>query len=798
MKKFTLILITAFLAFSCVKMPNNNPDGPDPVENAIPDNFNWETIKEIDLTVDVKATTAGPNANHIISIYTSELLNSGSLIAKGVAKPNAPYNVKLSMAIPTDKLYIHEKRPDGTTKLTTQEINSSALSVSLSGDDSAIMTRSGASPSASGLMYPAPSITVPTQYDYEIADNSNLNLTGFNTGETSSFGNQYKSYLIPEGFNRTASINTSNWLAHSMLFVEGSFNVNSSISLNKSSIVILSGGSVNIRSLSTGTFDDGIPPVIYIMEGGSLTINQGANLSNNITIVNKGTFTIANSLEVTMGSDIYNEGTIVVTKKNNGVEITNNSGMYNSGSITAPNVDLTVSSTLVNDQSGIIDIETWYQSNSTLFHNHGELSASVLFSNSGGGEVYNHCKITAEETDVQALTVYLETGSLWNTLNLKANMSTFNMSAGSIFITKDIASPWDLTFTSSAELFSLLKVTGDVPELTHTSTNISGNIEFVHVNLTEGSGANGRDLYTSSLSNGAILNAEQTKNIPGTSCNMSLGQIEPSDPPEEPQEEFASYFPSESGWATYAFEDLWPYQGDYDMNDLVLKFRVTFNSNSSNEVTGLILDYKIVASGAQSHIGAAVQLDNVAASTIESVTGQLLGGRELFTVSSSGTETGVTEAVIPLFNDVSVASGTGGAIFNTFKDIPEINTENEQIVVAFNTPVAQSQMTMDSFNFFISVNTRGYEVHLPSYLPTSRFNVELARVASLHSSDYFKYQDGMMWGLMIPEAFYYPVENSSITEAYNYFTSWATSGGTENEDWYIDNPENINEEYIYR
>jgi hypothetical protein len=32
----------------------------------------------------------------------------------------------------------------------------------------------------------------------------------------------------------------------------------------------------------------------------------------------------------------------------------------------------------------------------------------------------------------------------------------------------------------------------------------------------------------------------------------------------------------------------------------------------------------------------------------------------------------------------------------------------------------------------------------------------------------------------------------NVTEAYNYFVRWANSGGTDNSDWYKDNPGNRN------
>ncbi|MCV5275749.1 LruC domain-containing protein, partial [Escherichia coli] len=35
------------------------------------------------------------------------------------------------------------------------------------------------------------------------------------------------------------------------------------------------------------------------------------------------------------------------------------------------------------------------------------------------------------------------------------------------------------------------------------------------------------------------------------------------------------HFPSADSYATVAYEDNWPYTADYDMNDVVIKFRMT-------------------------------------------------------------------------------------------------------------------------------------------------------------------------------------------------------------------------------
>ncbi len=790
MKTKLLILTTISLAlFSCVKLKDNPapPEDPSIVDGAIPNNFDWKTIKTFDLTVNVEPVNASlANDHHIIKVYNSPLLSKASLIATGAARPDNPFTLKISVSSPTETIYIHQTKPNGLATLTPVTVNSQTVNTTLtksSGEEPITLQSDIFGPNVvASLEYP--DLTMPSEFDQIINDNSSAQILGFNTGESSAHGNTYKSYLIPEGFTRTSSIDFGNYLEHAVLYVKGSLNINANVSLNKASIVIMSGGSVNIKGLSTGVITEWFP-AIYVEEGGSINTSSAINVHDAV-FVNKGTFVSGKKLTVNTNGEFYNDGILTVANSgSNDMLITNSAYVVNTATINAPKISVSSNATVTNAENGVINVEEWYQTNGTELSNHGEIAATVKFGNSGGGTIYNYCKITSELSDIQSLTAYLESGSIWISQQFKANNSEINMYGGSMFLTGEIESIYGLDVTSPSPNYSLFKVTGDIPNLTWAASSFTGKVELVFTGLT----AANRPLYEIAVSGDAILTDVQTQDIPGTDCNGSLGQLEEDDDPGtgEPGSEpvFESYFPSQSGWGTYAFEDLWPSKGDYDLNDMVFKFRVTYISNSSNEVTQMILDYNILAVGATKTAGVAVQLDNVQASNIASVTGQTLGSGAPFSVGSNGTEPGVNLAVIPLFNSAKDLVSYPGFL-NTILTSDYISTPMEQIVVTFNSPVDQSLLTMDAFNMFISIDERGKEIHLPGYSPTSKFNTELTAGRSLHPNDIFKYNDGMMWGLMFPVEFSHPIEKASITEAYTHFSSWATSGGTQYPDWYQD------------
>ncbi len=264
----------------------------------------------------------------------------------------------------------------------------------------------------------------------------------------------------------------------------------------------------------------------------------------------------------------------------------------------------------------------------------------------------------------------------------------------------------------------------------------------------------------------------------------------------DPTVAFASYFPSAGTWGTYTFEDLWPVKGDYDVNDMVIGFNITYLTNSSNMVTQMKIDYNIRAAGCSYQLGAAVQLDLVPASSIQSVSGRSLVGASPFSVASNGTENGVSQAVIPLFNnqrDYASFPYFLNTIEGSYTSTPYLYAD-----IRFATPVSQSDVTMSAFNLFIVVNSRDKEVHIPTYSGTSKFNSQLAKGYVLYPGDMFKSADGMMWGLMFPEVFRYPSERNSITAAYKHFADWAKSGGATHTDWYYPGGGYTDEDKIYQ
>ena len=798
---FTIFVL---ILSSCIKFPNPGP-GPEP-GTTIPSDFNWKTVQDVNINVQVSSVSGiGDNYIRVIRIYSSPMLKDGSLIASGAAKPGSPLAVKLTLPTALSTLYVQEILPTGKRTVQKVEVSSSLLNITINNSTS---NSQPAQVIATKASFTSPSISIPANYDVTLGATGSTTILGFDSGQSSAYGNTYKSYYIPAGVTRTASTNMSNYLSHAILYVKGNLNLSSStISLNKTSIVILDGGSVTVKGIGTGVFDATIP-IVYMQQNTSLTSSGTVEFNDGITIVNKGSMSVNGDLKMNVASTFYNEGSIVLTKNNYGLQITNNSTLYNNGTINTKVLNLTSNASLVNDVSGKVTAITYYQTNGTVLDNFNELVVTTKLKAEGGGILNNYCNIAANVTEFQSAVVNLYDGSLWETQTSLMNNASITMNGGSMFLTGTISEVYKMYLLSSSSTYSVFKCTGNVPDMRWASSQVNGKIEFVHTNLVVGSsGTNGSLLYEALFNNnGSILSKVQTKNILASSCNDAAGQIEDPTPviidndgdgvaaefdadDNDANVAFVSYFPTETTWGTFAFEDLWPWKGDYDMNDLVLGFRVKLYSNSENKVTSMDFDYNIRAAGSNLILSAAFQLDKVSASNISSVSGQPLIGSAPFAVNSNGTENGVNLAVIPLFNKVrDIVTEEYLSFLNTLPD-SYISTPDKSVKVIFANPVSLSDLNMSSINFFVVTNnsgetTRGKEIHLPTFLHTTKADVSLFSGKQLHPSDKYKFDDGMMWGIMIPEPFDYPFEYDAVTAAYLHFNEWAVSGGIDFNDWY--------------
>ena len=224
---------------------------------------------------------------------------------------------------------------------------------------------------------------------------------------------------------------------------------------------------------------------------------------------------------------------------------------------------------------------------------------------------------------------------------------------------------------------------------------------------------------------------------------------------------------------TLVFEDNWPFKGDYDMNDVVINFQSTIvKDGTSGLLTRTTTTYTPVNNGAIFTNGFGFQLDHVAKNQVKSLT-----------VSSNGMiinesfEDGTDKPVVTLFDDIR------GYLNRPITVVLEYYTTRGGVTAAMATP---------PYNPFVFSRSRGHEIHLAGYQPTSKMDESLRGTGEDIKQDdkgepmYFISRDNMPFALYIAKSYFdFPDEEQDIRDKYPHFMDWVNSFGKEYTDWYL-------------
>lgn len=221
-----------------------------------------------------------------------------------------------------------------------------------------------------------------------------------------------------------------------------------------------------------------------------------------------------------------------------------------------------------------------------------------------------------------------------------------------------------------------------------------------------------------------------------------------------------------------AFEDLWPNQGDYDMNDVITQYTSRIY-NTPKGVIKLVDEITVQWCGGEIPSGFGYQLD-VKTGLIKSCTVSPL--QSSVAVNGYGVEMGQDKATIIVFDDIRKAVGT------TFT----ITTE-------FTKPISAS-LLVPPYNPFIvpglGYGDRGKEVHLTDNPPTDLADKTLLStgndLSNPENNKYYFSKDNFPFAIHIPETtFMTPKESIRIDESYPQFSKWVISQGENYKDWYL-------------
>ncbi|QKJ67723.1 LruC domain-containing protein [Deefgea piscis] len=258
--------------------------------------------------------------------------------------------------------------------------------------------------------------------------------------------------------------------------------------------------------------------------------------------------------------------------------------------------------------------------------------------------------------------------------------------------------------------------------------------------------------------------------------------------PNDANKAFSRWYPSQNGWGTLAYEDKWPAKGDFDLNDLIMRYRTQEIMNASRQIVSINMEYRLDAHGGILPTGFGVHLPNIAANKIGSASRQINSA----TPQAITPEGGQSEAVIVLYDNIqpyAIPTQAGCQFFNTEVGCTRQTGTNFKVALNFTTPQASTLFSSPYNPFIFRTDRRGQETHLPGKPATNKADTTLFgsqddRSVTGTSNTYLD-ANKLPWALDIPYEWEYPKERTDIVLSHPKIADWAISAGTRSTDWYF-------------
>lgn len=504
---------------------------------------------------------------------------------------------------------------------------------------------------------------------------------------------------------------------------------------------------------------------LILSANSSLTFASGSvmNIASDceITVYENSVLTSAGALTLDNGSKLISYGTLHL---NGHLEVQGGANFTSFGTTTV---------------KGHVEV----LGNGTLLENYGSLKTIVNdhIRVALQGRLVNHCHLHSDQH------IWIEDNGRLENYNqidcdhkLKMNDGgVLELKPSSISIVQDLQL-YDAQIVNLGLSTAVLKIWDDA--IFYKDAAIGGMVDICAMGLTQ----NQRFL---TLSGNARFDCGTQ--IPPTAC-ITIGHYPGIDEDGDGVVTVLDPFPLDSSRvskiceaaSTLVFEDNWPYQGDYDFNDVVMSYQIWGIANRQGKLKDIYFAYKLRARGAAYENGFGIEFNTSPANLISP------DYEQENTLTTSALVLGQLSNILTVWNTDSLQE-------SNFVDIPW-----DTIVFTFQVPIHDS--VLSTFNPFLVVDQdRGREVHLPDHKPTPLANMELLGqgddASNTTSGDYYHTAQNQPWALQLPVIFDYPFERVDITQAYINFDNWATSGGFNNLDWYDSSvPTNIKSRKVHK
>ena len=268
------------------------------------------------------------------------------------------------------------------------------------------------------------------------------------------------------------------------------------------------------------------------------------------------------------------------------------------------------------------------------------------------------------------------------------------------------------------------------------------------------------------------------------------------------------FYPGENDRATLAFEDNWPLMGDYDMNDVVIQYRLA-KHQLGDSLTHIEIEGEVVAHGASYHNGFAFRLPGLRHGDVVEALSQLtINGVPQARVMEPDQD----DAIVIIAEDLHQYT-TPGENCRYYRTEPGCGSNIQMrfsATITLQTGLPSERLgdfPFDPFLFATPGYTRNYlfgeapgrrfEIHLRGMAPTDAFQQNFFGRGddASNTNTYYVNQNNMPWAMNIPTQWDYPTEYMDIHYAYPKFHDHIRSSGKEHRGWY--KRENANKKNIF-
>lgn len=794
MKRFLLLAVSVLTltAVSCKKDSVTSEGYAGSIDEInVPSSFDWGTSRDVSFNISV-TDSRFDNKIHVVSIYAGNPEDGAELLSKGSATLTSSFNTRIYLPASVSEVYIVKTAPDGSkvTNKTTITSSEVSLAVGATAIVKSMRTLSATGFSTSAVPETSPNCAsgagvtpITTSISGFTAQNNNVSsVTASNVTIGLGWGHNGTLYIC--GKNVTLTGGNMNGL-NIIITNNGSANING-VQWNAAAS-IKNFGALSIRGEQWTTqiignfYNTGTVTAEYVTlksgtatNFGTITSSKGIwsdvqSIFNNYGTVNSlGTFNAENGAHVSNYGTFTIAGSFVIGESP--------SKFDNYGAFTSSTGAITMNSSAAISNSGTFIAENSHLEFAGLFTNDGEMKVKSLTAQSG--TFTNRCKLIV-------LTDFFLNGALMNNqsfIDVKGNTtmnSSMALTARAMFKTNNLlGSAQTVSGPVNGTEWALFRVSGTSASAVESAGGMfTGRLLYCDSKRTLSSihfsspAKNGCDIYIPADQCSEGYGVDPNPSLPDTDKDgvIDIEDSYPTDPTRAYRHRQFNYI---NGGSTIAFEDKWPAQGDYDMNDVVINYRYEIGTDAANNVVSVDANFNLLATGGDFKNGAGIQF-NIPKDNLLSITG-------------AKSEANQDSLVVILFENSRDEQSNWNTSAST-----AASTKPYTVSFRIKNGPKIDKFGVGNYNLFIWNNTggfgRGYETHLPGRQPTKLADRALFGTADDNTTILKPYysKSGLPWALEMPvSSFAYPVEKADITLAYRKFADWARSGGKEMRDWY--------------